>query len=143
MPGMQRELGGIGAAPRGAGGLLREYVLGEAVDGPADLEEEAAEIRELYALVQRSEPADVTASVGLTVLALGTLQAYVENELDELSETAFEEQWPFAGLEDDDEVGRGLADDTVRGARRALEPDPANNLAAFAPWRGVGMAQRP
>ncbi|MFG2623413.1 hypothetical protein [Streptomyces sp. NPDC048473] len=102
------------------------------MDGPADLEEEAAEIRELYAHVQQSDPEDVTAAVGLTVLALGALQAYVENELDELFMTVVEELSPFVGLEDDDEVGRGLADETARRARRALELDPANNLAAFA-----------
>ncbi|WP_405798736.1 tetratricopeptide repeat protein [Streptomyces sp. NBC_01506] len=134
---MQGELADIrSAALRKAGGLLREYALGAAVDAPADLADEAAEIRELYALVQRSDPRNVTAAVGLTVLALGTLQAYVENELDELFETVVEERSPFAGLADDDEAGRELADDAVHLARRALELDPANNLAAF----GLGQA---
>ncbi|WP_406313717.1 hypothetical protein OHA77_35870 [Streptosporangium sp. NBC_01639] len=129
---MQRETGDIRAALGKAGDLLGKYVLGAEVDGPAELEEEAAEISELYSLVQHSDPDNVTAAVGLTVLALGTLQAYVENELDELFMTVTDEPSPFVGLEEDDETGRGLADKTIRAARRALELDPANNLAAFA-----------
>ncbi|WP_431896946.1 hypothetical protein [Nonomuraea sp. bgisy101] len=94
-----------------------------------ELIEEEAEIRGQYERILRVAPGDVAGATGLTLLALGKLRAHIGDELDEEHQEDYGS--PFAGLRSD-EAGHALAGAVVRDARRALDLDPANALAAFA-----------
>lgn len=108
----------------------------------ADVEEDAAEIRDIYTQILRADADDVTSAVGLTVLACANLRSHLERELDLHYETDYcfdgevSQAWcetePFPGLGSDDAIGRDLAAEVVRSSRRVLQLDERNNLAAFA-----------
>jgi len=124
-------IGDIEPLLESAGELLKGYwVAAEA--GRPGLEDHADEIREACERVQAVDPDNVTAAVGLCVLASATLRHHIEYispvgaVLDEGDDP------PFDSLEDvGDEEGRGLAHEAVHAARRALALDAANNLAAY------------
>jgi tetratricopeptide (TPR) repeat protein len=114
---------------RSAGALLQEF-WSFVYRTPQEVEEEAAEIRDLLVRADRIEPGNVAGAVGLTVLTIGLLRGHVAETLGLDFEEDEDER--YAGLEPDDETGRALADGVIRAARRTLVLEPANNLAAFA-----------
>ncbi|WP_171172465.1 hypothetical protein [Streptomyces sp. I05A-00742] len=120
------------SARREAGELLRDYW--DYTEGfpPEDLEPEAAAIRERYAAVLEAVPDDPTGVGCLALLALGTLRAHMEHTVNVLVDHRDDDRVPPAELPADDGPGRALAAEAVRAARRALDLQPADNLAAFA-----------
>jgi tetratricopeptide (TPR) repeat protein len=136
---MGATLSGTESTLHETGVLLEHYAEQAEFFTPADIAQSGAEIRDRYAEVQDTDPGNITAALGLTVLSVATLKAHVLSELEE--HWWEDEDTPFAGLEDDDRTGHALADEAVRAATRALELDPAGNLAAFSlglalEWRG-------
>ncbi|NIH81522.1 hypothetical protein [Amycolatopsis viridis] len=123
----------IEPALRDTGESLRQYWEATEHDTLEELDEEHEdEIRDAYAAIQASVPDDSTCAIGLTVLALGKLRAHLNGESGGV-EDPFDAPWhPPAGLDADDELGRELAAEVVRAARRTLELQPADNLAAFS-----------
>jgi tetratricopeptide (TPR) repeat protein len=130
---------GTEATLHDTGVLLEHYAEQAEFFTRADIAQTAAEIREHYAEVEDADPGNITAALGLTVLSVATLKAHVLSELEE--HWWEDEDTPFPGLDEDDRTGLALADEAVRAATRALELDPAGNLAAFSlglalEWRG-------
>lgn len=93
------------------------------------LEDEFAEVQRLYDAAPQD---DLAVATGTAVLSFIKLQAHVHEEIQptgwgEATDTG--DSLPV--LEEDDDIGRGLAAEAVRTARRALEADPRDNLAAL------------
>ncbi|GAA2426427.1 hypothetical protein GCM10010191_43700 [Actinomadura vinacea] len=110
------------------GDLLKKYAW-EAEDRKSgDLEGSFTEIRARYEEALRDGPDKATAATGLAVLTAAKLLAYVRNDL---GERWWDHEEPPLPLNDDQVTARSLAEDVVQAARRALELDPSDNLAAF------------
>ncbi|MEV5568524.1 hypothetical protein AB0L06_00620 [Spirillospora sp. NPDC052269] len=90
------------------------------------------ETRRLYETAGR--PDDPAVTTGLAALAFTRFQAHMQGEaLLPLAwgHASYDEGKPLDVLEEDDELGRRLANDAVRTARRALDVDPDDNLSAL------------
>jgi tetratricopeptide (TPR) repeat protein len=116
-----------------AGRLLHAYWESAELDTPEELADDAVEVRARYAGLLERDSDVVANAVGLVVLAAATLRAHVTEEYADHSRFQWADNLePFPGLGSDDEYGHTLADEVTRAARRALELDSSNNLAAFA-----------
>ena len=136
---MKPEPGTIDLTPRATADLLGDYVRGAQVYPVGRIERSFTEVRGRYEAVLRDDPHNTTAAVGLTILVSAKLLAYVHHGSGH--RTPYPREWSLgrwgpleelpSPLADDDSIGRELAGDAVRTARRALALDPFDNLAAF------------
>lgn len=96
-----------------------------------------AETARLYEAARPDEagrPNDRAVMTGSAVLAFTKLQAHAQEEdLQPLAwgHSSYDDGEPLKVLEEDDTLGRRLADDSARAARRALDADPGDNLSAL------------
>ncbi|MET7338585.1 hypothetical protein [Nonomuraea sp. NPDC005650] len=110
---------------RQAGRLLRDQVETAETVTMETLAESSAEVLRAYEGL-----APDASATGLALWAEARLRAYTWGELNQ--SWWWDNQEPFPGLAESDTAGRAVADDAVRAARRALELDPQDNLAAFS-----------